>query len=192
MSHLFISYTHADKPHLDQLVEWLRANDFSDNEIWYDKQIAGGNNWRDEITSALNEAFVVVVIVSAHSVKSIYCTFEWAYAMGQGIPIMPLVFDDVNISDVPTPLVSKQFTSCLETIPPYLKEQLNRLKTVPPQVAAINQTIFEAIYDTHRRFFILGWLGDGLKAFDDQYRESIVTYFSSQAIKARQTLQTLM
>lgn len=191
MSHIFISYTHADKTHLDKLVAWLTENGFAQHELWYDQNIAGGNNWRDEITSALNEAYCLVVLVTESSVKSQYCTYEWAYAMGQGIPLVPLVFGELSIADVPTPLTSKQFVNCAELIPAYLKEQISGLRSVPPQVAAINSRIYEAIYDTHRRFFILGWLGDQIGSTSDS-EETMMIDFIEDAEKAHQTLQALM
>jgi hypothetical protein len=190
MSHLFISYAHADKAHLDRLVTWLRENDFAEHELWYDKHIEGGNNWRDEIASALDEAFGVLVIVTSTSVKSLYCTYEWAYAMGQGIPTLPLVFDKVEMADVPTPLTSKQFTNCVESIPDYLKEQVTRLKSVPPPVAALNKMIYETILDTHRRFFILGWLDIEPSALE--MAGNVFPHFISKASEAHQVLQTLM
>ena len=76
MSHIFISYTHADKSHLDNLVAWLRNNGFAEHELWYDHNIQGGSNWRDEINSALDEAFAILVIVTANSANSLYCTYE--------------------------------------------------------------------------------------------------------------------
>lgn len=192
MSHIFISYNRKDKARLDTLLEWLKTHSFSDHEIWYDHQIEGGNNWREEIATALNESFVVVVIVSNNSVQSTYCTYEWAYAMGQGIPILPLVFEDVSIADIPTPLSAKQFTNCIETIPSSLKEQIWRLKSTPPQVAAINRIIFDTIYDTHRRYFILAWIEDGLTSFEHETAREIVGYFAEDASKAKETLETLM
>lgn len=192
MSHIFFSYAHSDKEYLDKLVSWLQDNGFNEHELWYDRHIEGGNNWRDEIATALDEAFAVVVIVTANSAKSLYCTFEWAYAMGQGIPILPLVFDDVSIADVPTPLTSKQFTDCTDTIPDFLNERLRRLKSTPPQVAAINKLVYEIIYDTHRQFFILGWIGDGLIAFDLGSKEDVIDHFTRKATEAYQSLQELM
>jgi hypothetical protein len=194
MSHIFVSYTHVDKVHLDGLVAWLHNHGFAEQEIWYDQHIASGNNWRDEIATALDESFAVLVITTTNSVKSLYCTYEWAYAMGQGIPTLPLVFDEVSVADMPTPLASKQLTNCTASIPDYLKEQINRFESVPPQVAAMNKTIYKAIYDTHRRFFILGWLGTkpGLSALDAEFGESVIAYFASKAAEACQVLQTLM
>ncbi|MCX9077117.1 MAG: toll/interleukin-1 receptor domain-containing protein [Candidatus Methanoperedens sp.] len=192
MSHIFISYAHSDKAHLDRLVAWLHHNEFDARQIWYDQHIEGGNNWRDEITTALDEAFVVLVIVTSNSVKSLYCTFEWAYAMGQGIPILPFTFDNVSIADVPSPLTSKQFINCTANIPDYLKEQINRFKSVPPQVAAINKLIYETIYDTHRRFFILGKIENILRYSDTGLVEELMSYFIDGASDARQALQILM
>lgn len=192
MSHIFVSYAHTDKTYLDQFVAWSRENGFAERELWYDQHIEGGNNWRDEIASALDEAFAVVVIVTTNSVKSLYCTFEWAYALGQGIPVLPLVFDNISITDVPTPLTSKQFTNCKEGIADTLKEQIHQLRTTPPHIEAINTMIYEAIYNTHQRFFILGWLGDELKSLDHESREYLIEYFVKEATEAHQKLKTLM
>lgn len=192
MSHIFISYSHADKPYLDKLVAWLGENEIASHQLWYDQHIEGGNNWRDEITNALDEAFAVFVIVTKNSAKSLYCTYEWAYAMGQGIPILPLVFDEVSLADAPAPLASKEFINCKEGIPDFLRRRIDQLRSVPPQVAAINKIIFEAIYDTHRRFFILKWTGKELRALEDEFCKHLLTYFMRKASEAHQTLQTLM
>jgi hypothetical protein len=192
LSHVFISYSHGDKVHLDRLLTWLDESGFAEHERWFDQHIDGGNNWRDEIAAALDEAYVVLVIVTATSVKSLYCTYEWAYALGQGIPILPLVFDNVSIADVPSPLAVIQFTDCTGQIPDYLKEQIRHLRSVPPQVAAINRIVYDAIYDTHRRFFILGWIGDGLNTFDEESRREVTNYFAQKASEAQKTLQALM
>lgn len=192
MSHIFISYAHDDKVHLDKLVAWLRENKFADHEIWYDHHLEAGNSWRDEITTALNEAFVVLVIVTKTSMTRHYCTYEWAYAMGQGVSVLPLVFTELSITDAPAPLAAKQFINCAETIPDYLAEQVRRLRSVPPQVAAINKIIYETIHDTHRRFFILGWVGDGIDSLDPGFEESVLNYFMQEAAQAQQILETLM
>ncbi|MBC8099251.1 MAG: toll/interleukin-1 receptor domain-containing protein [Armatimonadetes bacterium] len=190
MSHIFISYAHDDKTQLTTLLGWLHTAGFADHELWYDQTIEGGNNWRDEIASALDESFTVLVVVTAKSVKSVFCTYEWAYAMGQGIPVLPLVFDEVQITDVPSPLATKQFTNCKSTIPEALKQQIEQLRSIPPQVAAMNKQIYEAVYRTHRRFFILGWLGQELESVD--YHQDVMTYFAKESISAHRLLETLM
>jgi hypothetical protein len=192
MSHIFISYAHDDKAHLDKVVAWLEANRFTERQIWYDHHIEGGSNWRDEITTALDEAFAIIVIITPNSTKSLYCTYEWAYAMGQGIPILPLVFDEVSLGDVMPPLIARQYFNCVESIPDSLKERVHRLKSVPPEVAALNTLIYQTIYDTHRRFFILGWAGDGLRHLVDDTSKWVLNYFVREASKAHQALQKLM
>lgn len=192
MSHIFISYAHDDQKYLDRLVTWLTDSHLIEREVWYDKHIEGGNNWRDEIATALDEAFAVVVIVTTNSINSLFCTYEWAYAMGQGIPLFPLLFENVPITDIPTPLTTKQFTNCIDEIEPYLKDQLRRLKTTAPQIAILNRTVYEAIVDTHRRFFILGWIGDYINRLDHEFRVDLIAYFVRKATEAHTTLQTLM
>jgi hypothetical protein len=192
MSHIFISYAHADKTHLDTVLSWLKDNKFSDSEIWFDNHINGGSNWRDEISDALDEAFAMLFIITKSSVNSLYCTYEWAYAMGQGMPILPLVFDNLVVAQLPAPLSAKQFITCVDGIPEFLGLQVHQLKSTPPEVAAINQLIYEAINDTHRRFFILGWAGESLLWLGGEDNKEMLIYFLKEAAKARQTLQNLM
>lgn len=192
MSHIFISYTRNDEAYRDKLVAWLKAQNYSEHHIWYDRHIGSGNSWRDEIATALNEAFVVLVVVSQKSMESVYCTYEWAYAMGQGIPVFPLIFDEVKLMDVVAPLASKQWIDCTKDIPLSLQEHLDHLKSVPPPVAVINKAIYEAIYDTHRRFFILGWVGKEITALDDEEQQALLDCFMRGAFQAREKLETLM
>lgn len=192
MTHIFISYSHSDKTHLATVTNWLAENNFSPTLVWYDKQLEAGSNWRDEIADALDQAFVVLVIVTKNSVKSVYCTYEWAYAMGQGIPVLPLVLDELTVAEAPSPLLSKQFVNCLDGIPTYLKQQIEQLKTTPPQMAAINRIIYETVLDTHRRFFILCWLGDMLESIGGDDNQEEIAHFSDEAALARTSLETLM
>ena len=192
MAQIFISYDHDDQHHLEKLTQWLLENDFSEREVWYDRHMEGGSNWRDEISTALDSAYAVLVIVTKQSVESLYCTFEWAYAMGQGIPILPLTFDQVSIADVPTPLTSRQFVNCTEGIPEHLTHQLQQMRTTPPQVAAINNEIYDTVYDTHRRYFVLSWCGNKLGSFESETSIPVINFFSDEASKAHSKLQTLM
>ena len=193
MSHIFISYAHADKAHLDTLVDWLLERDFNDSELWYDTQLQTGNNWRDEIVMALDEAYALIIIVTKKSVESVYCTYEWAYAMGQGLEVFPLIFDDVKASDFPAPLASKHYQRCTDAIPESLRDQLLQLQSKPPQVEELNNTIHEIVFDTHRRFFLLGWVGaDGISQLHMNDQEMLFRFFQEEATQARQELQNLL
>ena len=66
--------------------------------VWKDtNQIMAGKEWRNEIDSALLEANVILVILDENSVNSPYVTYEWAFALGNGKPILPLLIDDCKV-----------------------------------------------------------------------------------------------
>ena len=193
MALIFISYAHEDKAHLDTLTTWLRENLQAPNDIWYDRQIEGGSAWRDEITKALDEAYIVLVIVTKHSSQSVHCTAEWAYGLGQGIPVLPLIFDDVSAAEMPSLLTTKQFVPCTESIPDTLLDLIRPFRSTPPQIAAINRQIYDAIYPIHRQFFILGWLGDGFNSLNGgEPYQGILVQFAKDLIEIQYVLEKML
>ncbi|MEL6307042.1 MAG: toll/interleukin-1 receptor domain-containing protein [Chloroflexota bacterium] len=162
MSHVFISYAHKDRAICERVVEWFHDNDNQRRpmSVWYDKEIEGGNNWRDEIAESLDTSFAVAVLLTNTSVKSLYCTYEWSYALGQGIPVIPMLFEDLNITDIPAPLQARQIVDCIQAVPDTLFHQFYDVQSTPPQVQAVNDAIHEIVYSIHRQLFILHWFGD--------------------------------
>jgi hypothetical protein len=49
-----------------------------------------GTDWRDGIEQGIAESIAVLVALSPNSADSSYVTYEWAYALGSGKPIVPL------------------------------------------------------------------------------------------------------
>ena len=71
---VFLSYSHVDEGHLDQLVkhlDLLRRQGLI--EPWYDRRIEAGANVHQEIESKLNSAQVFLLLVSPDFVFSDYC-----------------------------------------------------------------------------------------------------------------------
>jgi hypothetical protein len=98
LKHVFISYKHEEHSHsfVAQLIDKLRESDL---EFWTDKHISGGREWRKEIDQALELAFAVIVVLTPESAISPYVTYEWAYAMGLGRTILPVLLDG-SLSDL--------------------------------------------------------------------------------------------
>jgi|CXWL01.1.fsa_nt_gi molecular chaperone DnaK len=68
---VFISYAHEDAGWLAKLRVHLRPLErLGAVEIWHDKKIAAGDEWRTEIDGALSRANVAVLLVSAHFLAS--------------------------------------------------------------------------------------------------------------------------
>ncbi|MEO1164977.1 MAG: toll/interleukin-1 receptor domain-containing protein, partial [Chloroflexota bacterium] len=87
MKHVFISYKREDVEFVFELEQQLKQ---ADVDVWTDAQIQAGQNWRSKIDDALQDAFAVIVVMTPEARTSEYVTYEWAFAMGLGKPIVPL------------------------------------------------------------------------------------------------------
>lgn len=71
---LFYSYSHADEKHREHLVRHLaalrRTGVISE---WHDRKIIPGQDWKREIDAALENASVVLLLISADFMDSEYC-----------------------------------------------------------------------------------------------------------------------
>jgi internalin A len=71
---LFISYSHRDDLHREALESHLKVLQMSGLvEVWHDRRIGAGGEWKGEIDEALNEADIVILLVSADFLASDYC-----------------------------------------------------------------------------------------------------------------------
>ena len=87
--HVFVSYAREDKVFADDLNHWLRD---SRVEGWRDtSNIRGGERYQEKIDSALRSAAAVIVIMTPHAASSQFVTYEWAFALGAGVPVIPVV-----------------------------------------------------------------------------------------------------
>ena len=64
---VFISYAHANKAEVAEIVHYLRAHDINS---WWDDDIALGDKWRDQITDKLAECQAVLTLWTEQSVNS--------------------------------------------------------------------------------------------------------------------------
>jgi hypothetical protein len=94
MSHVFISYSRKDAEFAEMLRERVEAAGF---DVWMDSVLPVGFDWRQEIDQAIRQSFVLLVVISPHAKASEYVTYEWAFALGIGLKVIPVVYQ-------PTPL----------------------------------------------------------------------------------------
>lgn len=94
MGHIFISYSRNDTNFADLLLKRLQEAGF---EVWMDSILPVGTDWRQEIDQAIRQAFVLLVVVSPHAKASEYVTYEWAYALGSGIRVIPVVVEPTTL-----------------------------------------------------------------------------------------------
>lgn len=71
---LFFSYAHADEPlreELEKHLSILQRQGLID--IWYDREISVGTEWKHQIDTHLNIAQIILLLVSPDFVESDYC-----------------------------------------------------------------------------------------------------------------------
>lgn len=81
---IFISYSHFDEEFKDKLVAhlgYLQQRGVA--LIWHDRQLAPGREWDDTIKAKLNEANVILLLVSQYFLSSPYCRMEADIAMAR-------------------------------------------------------------------------------------------------------------
>jgi hypothetical protein len=55
--------------------------------------LSPGDEWRTKTIEALNNASVVIVVCTKRSMNSQEVTFEWAYGLALGIPVLPVIYE---------------------------------------------------------------------------------------------------
>lgn len=94
MTHVFISYKREDRAFVSDLEQKIKE---ADMDTWTDAEIKAGERWRDKIDDAIHSAFAIVVVVTPAAIVSQYVTYEWAFAMGIGKPIVPIMLETAEL-----------------------------------------------------------------------------------------------
>lgn len=102
MNDVFISYSRRDKIFTLKLFEALKV---THREIWADwEDIPPGSDWFAEIKEGVEQSRSVLFILSPEWIKSRECAKELEYAVKMGKRLIPVIWQDVAISDVPPEL----------------------------------------------------------------------------------------
>lgn len=93
--HIFISYHHNDADFAKNLIKKVQLEGY---ETWVDNsRLHGGVDWRESIDRAIRDAFALIVIMTPDAKASDYVTYEWAYAWGAGVKVIPLLYKDTKL-----------------------------------------------------------------------------------------------
>ena len=88
MQHIFISYKNEDLDFAENVISRLEKEGFT---TWADSKIGAGEEWRTSIDLAVKNALALVVIMTPEAKASEYVTYEWAFAWGVGIKVIPVM-----------------------------------------------------------------------------------------------------
>ena len=71
---IFFCYAHEDEAYLNKLKAYLRPLQRQELiAVWYDRDISAGSEWEQEISERLNEAKIILLLVSPDFMNSDYC-----------------------------------------------------------------------------------------------------------------------
>jgi hypothetical protein len=95
MNHVFISYYRGDADFATVLRTKLEK---AGHKVWVDQRgISAGDDWRREIDEAIQASKTLIVIMSPEAAQSEYVTYEWAYALGRGIRVVPVLLRTTSL-----------------------------------------------------------------------------------------------
>src|SRR5450759_3535943 len=92
MSHIFISYTNHDIDFAENLIVRIQQEGF---KVWVDNDsLLAGYDWRGAIDDAIKNAFALIVIMTPEAKSSELVTYEWAFALGAGVNVIPVLLEN--------------------------------------------------------------------------------------------------
>jgi hypothetical protein len=94
VNHVFVSHSHEDADFAENLQNRLRQAEFT---VWTDANIAAGQQWRTEIDNAIKAASALIIVITPDSKASEYVTYEWGFAWGAGIKLVPVLLKKTEI-----------------------------------------------------------------------------------------------
>lgn len=128
MSNYFISYARSDISVAKELKGVLGR---SGKDAFIDVQdIQLGGNWREGIEAVLQESWAVIVLLSPQSASSPFVTYEWSFALGAGVPVIPVLTKSTR-----SQLIHKRLDAIqridLRRKPRQWKQLVRRLRGIP-------------------------------------------------------------
>lgn len=92
---IFISYSSCT----EDLAELIKMKlEEAHITVWKDtNQISAGEEWRNEINYGILSSDIVLVLIDNNSINSSYVTYEWAFALGSGKLIIPILIEECDI-----------------------------------------------------------------------------------------------
>src|SRR5262249_29151659 len=106
-SRVFVSYSHEDEKWLDRLRIFLKPLVREGQiDLWSDKRITPGSEWKAEIDSALNHAAVAILLISANFLASDFIAEAelpvlLAAAERRGLIVLPVIVGPSQFAHVP-------------------------------------------------------------------------------------------
>lgn len=107
MAKIFLSYSHADETYCDMLQKHLAALRHQGLiDTWHDRRIKAGDEFENSIDQQLNEAEIILLLVSSDFIASRYCyEIEMQRALGRHdsgeARVIPIILRPCDWHDTP-------------------------------------------------------------------------------------------
>ena len=151
MSHVFISYAREDIDFAGAVRAKLEEAGLG---VWLDtRAIEAGVDWGEEIDRALADAVAVLLVMSPAAKASEYVAFEWAYALGSGARVIPLLYRATDLHprlarlqylDFSSPLV-RPWTELLAQLDALDSASAHRARRLPRDAPSSVREAFAAL-----------------------------------------------
>jgi hypothetical protein len=93
MKQIYLSYASRDRDSATNCRDELTRAGY---RVWVNRDARAGQNWQYAVTEAIKESAVVVALLTPNSVDSIYFTYEWSFALGANVKVLPVIFRGVE------------------------------------------------------------------------------------------------
>ena len=93
--YIFISYAHKDSEIVMAIMNSLQAEGY---RIWYDDGIIPGSEWPENIAMHLNDASMVIAMISPNSMASHNCRREINFALSKQKPFLSIILEPTEMS----------------------------------------------------------------------------------------------
>jgi hypothetical protein len=108
---VFISHISEEKNLALVFKEWIESTFLGKISVFVSsdpKSIPAGNKWREDITSALNESKLIIILYSPLSKTRPWISFEAGCGWIKDIPIIPICHYGLKLSQIGEPISSFQ------------------------------------------------------------------------------------
>ena len=96
MAHIFLSYLEEDAPFAHNTQKELEKAGF---KVWIDPARANYMDevWHHGVDNAIGDSFAMIVVLTPQSLQSAMVTYEWSFALGIGLTVIPILFKEAQI-----------------------------------------------------------------------------------------------
>src|SRR5579859_2097095 len=102
---IFISYSSKNRAQVEPLANDLEA---LGHDVWFDKELSGGQVWWDQILEAIRGCDLCVFALTPEALESQPCRREYTYAAAVNKIILPVMLESVEVNALPSALRSEE------------------------------------------------------------------------------------